>query len=1044
LFNRAIDNVGRLIPVRVRSVMSQLSTRLTFAMVLMVIVTAAIIEFVTFRGIEAAILPGARERIDAQVRLLATELEGYVVGARADVRSFRAAVALEGIVRALRNGGVDPVDNTSDSVWRARMAARYLAELSAKPLYLQFRIIGADNNGKELVRVDRSGPGNSVRIVPDRELQQKAGMDYMVGTTSLRDGEIYVSPINLNREHGDIDLPLSPVLRVGTPIYAKDGTLFGALIINMDMRPIFGRIRVGSASGGDLYIVNEQGDYLLHPDRSREFGWEFGRPDRIWDDHPRFASLLKTDGVWDDVFTNVKGETVLAAAARLKLSPHTSVAVIDIVPYSVIMAPVWSIGYSAFLAGLSAAIGAVFLAILIARTLTRPLRQTTAAVQAFARNEPMQLPAHAAGEIGVLVKAFERMSADMREKASELKRETDERRRIFETSLDLIIIVDRRGKLIRVSPSSMMILGYLPEEMIGHSAAEFLYPEDLENTRREMRLSRRGRLMRNFETRYVHKDGRAVTLAWTGVWSEPEQQHFFIGRDVTEQNLVGELFRLAVEACPSGMMMTDHGGRIVMVNSEIENLFGYQRDELLNQSIEMLVPQNLRMGHEKLRAEFTMRPISRKMGKGRELQGLRKDGSEFPLEIDINTIQIRDGLLVLAVVVDISERKRTAQLKDEFVSTVSHELRTPLTSVTASLALLSKGMAGPLSESALRLVSIAHSNSQRLVRLINDILDIEKMDSGKMLFNFEKVNTRAIVEQAIETVRAYADELGVNVRLDAMSVSGEVRADSDRLTQVVSNLLSNAIKFSPCGADVTVGIEHRDDAIRIAVRDHGPGIPDDFKSRIFGKFAQADASDTRRKGGTGLGLSIVKEIVTRMGGLVGFESTLGHGALFFVQLPCWRSGIDDQPANIESGVKIMLCEDDPEVAVALSAKLAQAGFETHVAATVNDALLQADDASYAVVLVDLNLPDGDGIGLIQKLRDRPRYHDKPIVVISANPKRGQDDSRSITLGILDWLAKPVDLVRLLQLLEGAIVRDRTGDDGNAGQTAGQSNTREVA
>jgi PAS domain S-box-containing protein len=363
-----------------------------------------------------------------------------------------------------------------------------------------------------------------------------------------------------------------------------------------------------------------------------------------------------------------------------------------------------------------------------------------------------------------------------------------------------------------------------------------------------------------------------------------------------------ELFELAVEASPSGMMMIDHGGRIIMANGEIEHLFGHSRDALIGQSVEMLLPPVMRTGHIALRAQFIKDPQTRGMGKGREFVGLHRDGTDFPIEIGLFPIHIRDGLLILAVIVDISERKKNERLKDEFVSTVSHELRTPLTSITASSALLSAGGAGPLPETAAHLIGIAHHNGQRLVRLINDILDIEKIESGEVVFHLETVNIQTVVEQAIETSRVYADALGVRIRLGSQLAASEVYADADRLAQVVGNLLSNAIKFSPSGEEVIVGLTQRGHTVRLTVRDHGPGIPDNFKSRIFQKFAQADSSDTRQKGGTGLGLSIVRQIVKRLGGEIGFESEVGAGALFFVELP--RSHERAEPPAEQCGKEV--------------------------------------------------------------------------------------------------------------------------------------------
>jgi signal transduction histidine kinase len=240
-----------------------------------------------------------------------------------------------------------------------------------------------------------------------------------------------------------------------------------------------------------------------------------------------------------------------------------------------------------------------------------------------------------------------------------------------------------------------------------------------------------------------------------------------------------------------------------------------------------------------------------------------------------------------------TERKRLESLKDEFVSTVSHELRTPLTSISASLGLL-MGKAGEILPSpVLRLVEIAHANSQRLVRLVNDILDIEKLESGQVVFDLRRIEVRLLVEQAVEANRALAEEHRVHLRIDGSSGGiAYVRADTDRLAQVLANLLSNAIKFSPLQNEVVVTIEQEAELVRVSVRDYGSGIAPNFRSRIFERFAQADASNSRRKGGTGLGLSIVKQIVERLGGRAGFLDAPGGGTIFYVELPSWEGKAD--------------------------------------------------------------------------------------------------------------------------------------------------------
>jgi PAS domain S-box-containing protein len=283
---------------------------------------------------------------------------------------------------------------------------------------------------------------------------------------------------------------------------------------------------------------------------------------------------------------------------------------------------------------------------------------------------------------------------------------------------------------------------------------------------------------------------------------------------------------------------------MVMVNAEMEKQFGYTRDELIGQPVDMLVAERLRTQHARYRLDFTPKPETRRMGAGRDLCGRRKDGTEFPVEVALNPIHAGDHHLVLGVIVDISQRKHVERLKDELVSTVSHELRTPLTSISGSLGLLVSQWSGGLPECTLRLLEIALKNSQRLVRLIDDILDVEKIESGCVVFSFVRVDLRDVAKQAIDDNRGFAEGFGVRVLLDAASVEAEVEADPDRLAQVITNLLSNAIKFSLPGNEVLITVGKNGDAFRISVRDHGSGIPEEFK-RIFSRSSPKPLGPTR-------------------------------------------------------------------------------------------------------------------------------------------------------------------------------------------------------
>lgn len=234
---------------------------------------------------------------------------------------------------------------------------------------------------------------------------------------------------------------------------------------------------------------------------------------------------------------------------------------------------------------------------------------------------------------------------------------------------------------------------------------------------------------------------------------------------------------------------------------------------------------------------------------------------------------------------DITERKRIEQMKNEFVSVVSHELRTPLTSISGALGLITGGMLGELPESITDMLQIANKNAQRLTLLINDLLDMEKLAAGKMTFDLIAQPLLPIVEQSLEANRAYADTFGVSLALHVQAADVYANVDQQRLQQVLANFISNAVKFSPANGVVDIYLTTQGHSAEIAVVDHGPGVSDEFRARIFQKFAQADASDSRQRGGTGLGLAISKGFVEHMQGTIGFDSAPGKGARFYARFP---------------------------------------------------------------------------------------------------------------------------------------------------------------
>ena len=596
---------------------------------------------------------------------------------------------------------------------------------------------------------------------------------------------------------------------------------------------------------------------------------------------------------------------------------------------------------------------------------------------------------------------------------------------MFSSATIGILTLNENGTIETMNPAAERMFGYTITALARPDVGRLIdlgEPDAIGSAVRLRELEAGHDAVHQFVAR--HSDGSTFPIEFVlAEMSVGDRRTFLVFvHDIRAKKLAEEKFQLAVESCPNGMVMTDAAGVILLVNAETERLFGYRREELIGQSVDILVPMRFRAVHPRHRRGFAKNPIARAMGKGRELFGLCKDGTEFPIEIGLNPIETRDGLIILSAVVDISERKRNEQLKNEFVATVSHELRTPLTSIAASLGLLDGGSVGQIPSSALRLLRIAHANSDRLVRLINDILDIEKIESGKTEFQLQRVDARPLVEQAIETIRPTADALGVHIWLEAASASAITYADPDRMTQVVTNLLSNAVKFSPRGGDVEATVEEGDGKVHIAVRDHGPGIPEEFKPRIFEKFAQADATDARQRSGTGLGLSIVMQIVKRLGGEVGFAAAPGGGTIFHVSLPAWDLN-SSAGAEKVGDAPLLLCEVDPAAAISLRGQLRQAGFDVDVAKLALEAAGCAAAKPYVAILVNVQAPDTDGIPLIKELRSCAQSRDVPIIVVSTDRRTSAfSDEPATALNVLDWLPKPVDVQRLTGILSRPVVR----------------------
>jgi len=597
------------------------------------------------------------------------------------------------------------------------------------------------------------------------------------------------------------------------------------------------------------------------------------------------------------------------------------------------------------------------------------------------------------------------------------------------------------------------IYGVKPEDVINDATAAFaaLHPSDL------------GWVSESISASAANlKDWRAVFRImhplrgeiWVRAEARPERLEngatLWNGyiQDITEEKIaalklqdINALREAIFDAASISIISTDPAGIVKTFNQGAETLLGYSAAEV----IDKLTPESFHLQSEiiarakSLSQEFSMDvapgfdvlTIKSREGDQDESEWtyVRKDGSQVPVILSASALRGPDGEITgyLGLARDISEIKRIDRMKSEFISTVSHELRTPLTAISGALGIIVNGAVGAIPDTATKMLNIAHKNSLRLIHLVNDLLDMEKLTAGKMHFELKSQSIVPIVAQSIEANAAYAAQYKVKFKL-VNTLSGDVRVnvDAQRLQQVLANFLSNAAKFSPPEESIELRIENIFNTVRVSVIDQGPGIPEEFRNRIFQKFSQADSSDTRQKGGTGLGLAICKEIIERMGGKIGFVSDGIKGSQFYFDIPMEESVPQHgtfATQRLATGERLLVVEDDPEVAELFATMLRAKNYRVDIAYSGQAALERLALYAYQALTMDIELPDMNGIDLIRQLRSDALTKHLPIIVISANLDAERLSNRKAPMfSGVQWLQKPQSAQAIIGAVKTALTQ----------------------
>lgn len=483
-------------------------------------------------------------------------------------------------------------------------------------------------------------------------------------------------------------------------------------------------------------------------------------------------------------------------------------------------------------------------------------------------------------------------------------------------------------------------------------------------------------------------------------------------------------FRELLEVAPDAIIEVDGDGLIVLCNAATERLFGYHREELLGKPVEALIPEGSRAAHEKHRASYRENPKTRPMGKSLTLHARRKDGSRFPVEISLSPVGSEDGLRVTAIIRDVTDRviaeeqiravnqqlqqrnqevERANRLKSEFLASMSHELRTPLHTILGFTELLEEEVDGPLNERQKRFVAHVHQDAQHLLELINDILDLSKIEAGKLDLRFEVFDARQAVEEVVASLQGSAEAKNLTVE-NTVAADCPVKADRVRFKEIFYNLLSNAVKFTLEGGRIGISSALHESAVSFSVKDTGIGIPKQEQASIFDKFYQVGSTTKGVREGTGLGLAITKQLAEMHGGSISVESEPAKGSTFTFTIPVERPKTE-QPL-------ILIVEDEPAAQELLVTYLEPRGFRTEVASTVQKAIEIARKTRPSAVTLDLGLPGYSGWRALEELYHRAEFRSVPIIVVSVR----DNDGTAQTRGASAFLQKPLKRDVLLHTL----------------------------
>lgn len=929
---------------------NSLSARLILILVSIALIPLLIVAFISYNQAQNTLEKDALRELQEFNDLSRYEIEDFLFQFQADLLTLSESRLIQGYIREQPDSDFTP--NNLD--WAELIKNQFFLLAQNKQFYQQIRYI--DETGQEIIRINYDDQQDLASIVSSDELQDKHDRAYFIETMKLSTGQIYISDVDLNQENGQIQIPHTPVMRLGTPLFDQLGNRKGIIILNV-YAEIF--VHQVSEERAQVYLVNSDGYYLHHSDDEREFGWQLGTNFNINQDYPWIVANI-TENSFAQIDSDLEQVVAIQKIPFDPLRPDRHWFLIRVTPLEVVLAQANTLGLIIFGLVIIVTIITVAISIRLGRSIVNPLRLLAKTSKEVAKGDwEASLPITGQDEIGQLGQSFREMASQLRNLVNTLEDQIEERTKFFKTIAEMsgqitsisdidellsyitnhirddfnfyhahiYLVDDTTGDLVMAEGSGevgqkLKAQGHrlgAGEGIVGTVAAtnqhflsnnvnevlNFVRNKLLPRTNSELAVPlRRGdkvlgvldiqseeiNRFTNEEVELMQSLANQIAVAIDNVRLLSEAQDALQEVERLNSRLTGQIWEEFVEAEPIAGYRFIGGDRPKILPDSKAWLSPMQDAINQKQLVHQIIDGNGDQSQLGLAVPLVVqgkvigtlgvnRPVSQRWIE-EELSAVETVAGQVARALENARLNKEQGKIILQL-------KEVDRLKSEFLASMSHELRTPLNSIIGFADILLQGIDGPLTDNALMDITAIHNSGKHLLALINDILDLSKIEAGRMELSCSAITISHMFKEVSSSVSSLLKDKPLELIQKVEPDLPPIWADSLRLSQIIINLVSNAIKFTEQGI-VTMGAkiyERNGRLMHVYVQDTGIGIPSDKFHIVFEHFRQVDSRVSRQYQGTGMGLAIAKQLVELHGGKMWLDSELGEGSVFQFTVP---------------------------------------------------------------------------------------------------------------------------------------------------------------